>query len=185
MNKNGWKARKVLLASLIIALLVTAFPVTGVLAASGGNGKDDDGRSDEWRSMISKLAFEGAFLNRFQLLPGQFGNNIQAQSNQVIPVTGNANNGQQATVPANKLSDYQKAQRYLDKYKMVMGQAQALLINHDGFDFNGNVVNRNQANKSIKQLAMYISMLRGLREKITSLNIKLPANNTILSGAAQ
>ena len=56
--------------------------------------------------------------------------------------------------------------QYLDKWRGALTAAQSLVVSGSGFDSNGQVTNQNQARQSVQQLGMYLSMIRGLREKI-------------------
>src|SRR5215213_9566826 len=147
MKTNGFHAsvgdqggnslyRKLLVASLIMALLLASVPVACVFAAppsqQGGGDKDLE---QSWASKLSQLRAEVAVFNNLQTKPGQNGNN--------------ANIGQ-----------------YLDKYRAAIAAAQALVVSGSGFDSNGRVTNQNQANQSVQQLGMYLSTIRGLRQKI-------------------
>jgi len=89
-----------------------------------------------WANKRSQLATAVAFFNNFQTRPGQ---------------DRNAGNMSQ----------------YLDRYAAAMTAAQALIANgSNGFNSNGQVTNENQANRSLRQLENYLSMMRGLRNKI-------------------
>ena len=63
-----------------------------------------------------------------------------------------------------------------------MGQAQTIIFQHNGFDFNGQVINQKQANKSFQDLAEQLRIMRAMRQKIRDLglgNLILQTNNNI------
>jgi hypothetical protein len=152
--------QKMLFASLIIALLVASLSVTGALAA----GPDD--LSQAWNDKVAKVRAEAAFLTNVRLLPAMF---PQQALGPAIPVTGDQ--AQAAPLNRNRWSDWQLAQLYLDKYRAAMGQAQTIIFQHNGFDFNGQVINQKQANKSFQDLAEQLRIMRAMRHKIRDLGL--------------
>src|SRR5262245_24684236 len=133
--------QKMLVASLIVALIVASFSVTGVLAASNLAGSDE--LTQAWNDKVAKVRVEATFLNSVRLLPAAFlnGRNPQQALGPAIPVTGDQTQTQAVPLNRNKWSDWQLAQLYLDKYRFAMSQAQTIIAQHNGFDFNGQVIN--------------------------------------------
>jgi hypothetical protein len=167
--------QKMLFASLMVALIVASFSVTGVLAANNAAGPDD--LQQAWNDKVAKVRAEAAFLNNVRLLPSMF---PQQALGPAIPVTGDQAQNQTATLNRNKWSDWQKAQFYLDKYRAAMSQAQTIIFQHNGFDFNGQVLNQKQANRSFRDLADQLRIMRNMRLKIQELglgNLFLQNNN--------
>ena len=62
-----------------------------------------------------------------------------------------------------------RMQYMLSQYRFAMGQAQLLVATHNGFDSNGNVTNQNLANQTTKQMAMYLGMMRKIRQNLNNL----------------
>ena len=132
--------QKMFLVALILALLFASLPATHVLAASAG-GQDiteDNTLKQEWSNKLNHLRYEGLWYNRVRLYPADFEN----------------------------LSDLTQAQYYLDQYGIALRQANTVVFNHTGFDIKGRILNVNQADQSVHELAMYLQMMRGFREKL-------------------
>jgi hypothetical protein len=45
-------------------------------------------------------------------------------------------------------------------------QANTIAFNHTGFNIEGRITNEIQADKTVRDLAMYLHIMRGLREKV-------------------
>ena len=129
---------KMFVAALILALIVAAFPGTSVLAASNQNTVINAGLEDEWKNKLQHLRYQGLYYDTIRLYPADF----------------------------DDLSDLARAQFYLEKYGVALRQAQTVVLNHTGFDINGRVTNEVQAAETVRNLAMYLHMMRGLRDKI-------------------
>ena len=129
---------RVFVVSLILALLLAAFPGTRVLAAGNQNTVINVGLEEEWNNKLHHLRFQGLFYDNVRLYPADF----------------------------DKLSDLAQAQLYLEKYGIALRQAQTVVLNHSGFDIEGRVINEVQAAETVRNLAMYLHMMRGLRDKI-------------------
>ena len=63
-------AQKLLLASLVIALVLSMLPVQGVLAAAGSNAD----RAREWEAKLDKVRLNGIFYERVRVYPADFDN---------------------------------------------------------------------------------------------------------------
>jgi hypothetical protein len=135
---------KLFLVSVIIALIFAAFPGTSVFAASNQNTAINAGLEDEWKNKLHHLRFQGLYYDNVRLYPADF----------------------------DSLSDLARAQLYLDKYGVALRQAQTVVFNHAGFDIEGRVTNERQAVETVRQLAMYLHMMRGLRDKIDEIPSK-------------
>ena len=208
MTQKGMNARKALLASMIMVLLVSVLPITSVFAAS----PIGTGGSQTWQTQLRLLRVESAFLTQLQVMPNKFllagtpaqqanfknGFTVTAQQAQGIPVTGGNNTtssgstssgtgttsssgsstttttttAPQGTMTFTSRASFMKwehAQFMLARYQFAMRQAQTLIANHNGFDANGNMINDRLANQTMKQMAMYLHMMRKIRENFGSL----------------
>lgn len=129
---------KMFVISLIIALIMAAFPGINVLAANNQNTVINAGLEDEWKNKLHHLRYQGLYYDNIRLYPADF----------------------------DDLSELARAQYYLEKYRIALRQAQTVVFNHTGFDINGRVLNEVQAAETVRELAMYLHMMRGLRDKI-------------------
>ena len=129
---------KIFVAALILVLLIAAFPGTSASAASNQNTVVNTGLEDEWKNKLHHLRYQGLYYDTIRLYPADF----------------------------DDLSELARAQYYLEKYGVALRQAQTVVLNHTGFDINGRVINEVQAAETVRELAMYLHMMRGLRDKI-------------------
>lgn len=127
------------LLAIIVALLLASFPVVGVLAAPASGQPPISKNLDlAWQNKLRTLQNEGLFYDSIRLYPADF----------------------------DKPSDLAKTHEYLEKYGVALRAANTIVFNHSGFDIKGNVLNEIQADQSVRDLAMYLQMMRGLREKM-------------------
>lgn len=129
---------KMFVVSLIIAIIVAAFPGVSVLAANNQNTVTNAGLEDEWRNKLHHLRYQGLYYDNIRLYPAGF----------------------------DDLSDLARAQFYLEKYGIALRQAQTVVLTHTGFDINGRVINEVQAANTVRELALYLHTMRGLKDKI-------------------
>jgi hypothetical protein len=132
--------QKMLMAFLILALMLASLPLTSVFAAPGSNQDSTDITDTlelEWKNKLRNLRLYGLFYERVRLNPTDF----------------------------EDPDDLVRAHYFLEKYGFALKQANTVVFNHTGFDIKGNVTNEIRAEKSVKDLAMYLSMMRGFREK--------------------
>ena len=133
--------RKLVVASLIIAMLLASMPVAGVLAApptqqgGGGNNGQSNGLEESWGNKLRQLQAEVTFFNNFQTKPGQYRNP-------------------------------ESVGQYLDQWRSALAAAQSLVVSGSGFDSNGQITNQNQAKQSNQLLGQYLSTIRGMKDKI-------------------
>jgi len=132
--------QKMLVALLILALLFASLPVASVLAAPASKqGTTDYGDLEqEWKDKLRTLRVQGLFYERIRLNPTDF----------------------------DDPDDLARAHYFLEKYGFALKQANTVVFNHTGFDIQGNVIHENQAYESVHDLAMYLQMMRGFREKM-------------------
>lgn len=131
---------KLLIATLIIALLFASLPATRALAAPASDRDITENINIEqgWQDKLSHLRWAGFYYDHVQFYPADF----------------------------ERPSDLARVQEYLEKYGVALRAANTILLNHAGFDIEGNVINEVQAAQSVRDLAMYLQVMRGLREKI-------------------
>lgn len=137
--RAGVSPAKLLLVALILALLLTSFlPAVSALAAPASRDiPEENNLEDEWASKVDQMWGHNLFYANVRLYPADFKNS----------------------------TDLAHAQYYLDKYKAAWKQANLVIVNHAGFDVNGNITDLKLADQSVRDLAMYLHMMRGLREK--------------------
>lgn len=131
---------KLFMLALILALLLATFlPAASVLAAPASRHEitEDNNLEEEWSNKIDQMWGHNLFYATVRLYPADFKNS----------------------------ADLAQAQYYLDKYKAAWKQANLVIVNHAGFDLNGNITDLKLADQSVRDLAMYLHMMRGMREK--------------------
>jgi hypothetical protein len=131
---------KLFVVSLILALLFASLPATRVLAAPASNQGVTENKylEQSWKAKQSHLRWSGYYYDHVQFVPADF----------------------------ERPSDLARVQWYLEKYGIALRAANTIVQNHTGFDIEGNVTNEVQADQSIRDLAMYLQMMRGIRDKI-------------------
>jgi len=139
INRHGnLLSSKLFVVSLIFALVFAAFPGTRVLAANNQNTIITVGLEGQWKNKLNHLRYQGLYYDNVRLYPADF----------------------------DDLSDLAQAQLYLEKYGVALRQAQTVVVSHTGFDIEGRVINELQAEETVRNLAMYLHIMRGLRDKI-------------------
>jgi predicted PurR-regulated permease PerM len=131
---------RVFIVSLILALIAAFLPAVSALAAPAG-GRDITENIDlapGWQDKLSQLRWAGYYYDHVQFYPADF----------------------------EKLSDLARVQELLEKYGIALRAANTIVLNHAGFDIEGNIKHEVQAARSVRDLAMYLQVMRGLREKM-------------------
>lgn len=131
--------QKIFVIFLLTALLLASLPVKSVLAASGPT--ENSNLELEWKKKLDTLRVQGLFYQRVRLNPADFENS----------------------------DDLARAHYFLEKYGTALRQANTVVFNHTGFDIKGRVTHENQAYDSVHDLAMYLQMMRGFREKLNEI----------------
>ena len=140
MKTNHW-LRSLTLLSILLALLVSAFSVTGVSAARTVPVEELE---RTWDRQLDNLRLQGLFYDNIRLYPADF----------------------------EDLSDLEQAHFYLEKFGLALRAANTLVVTHPGFDFNGKVTNQLQATQTIRAMANYLQVMRGMRNKLGELGLK-------------
>ncbi|HSL43419.1 MAG TPA: hypothetical protein VK897_08300 [Anaerolineales bacterium] len=138
---------KLIFAAVIVAMLFAALPATNVLAAAGDEEQpwENADLDKEWKDKLRLLQAESLFFNQTRFYPADFENS----------------------------DDLSRAWDLLHKHGFALKQANAIVVSHAGFDFRGRVTNEKLAYYSVKDLAMYLHMMRGLRMKISEEGYKV------------
>lgn len=140
MEARGSFFRKLLMIFLLIALLWASLPARSVLAAGDNEGQpwEKADLDKEWKDKLRLLQAEGLFFNQTVFYPADFEDS----------------------------DELARAWELLNKHGFALKQANTVVFRHAGFDFAGNVTNEKQAYYTVKDLAMYLHMMRGFRMKI-------------------
>jgi hypothetical protein len=131
----------------MVALMLSFLPAASVFAAPAIDGVPVEfGDLDgEWKDKVENLRFENLFYSQARFLPADFEDQ----------------------------NDLARAYELLHKYGFALKQANAILVAHAGFDRKGDVLNEKQADQSVRDLGMYLGIMRGLRDKITEEGYKI------------
>lgn len=134
---------RLFVVALIIALLFASFPAASVLAAPAGDRDITESLDEEqgWQDKLHHLRWAGYYYDHVIFYPADF----------------------------EKREDLARVHELLEKYGVALRAANSIVVNHTGFDIEGNVTNRVQAARSVRDLAMYLHIMRGLREKIDAI----------------
>jgi hypothetical protein len=139
-NRGSWYP-KMILVSLVIALLFASLPAANVFAApASGQGPTIIKKDLElaWKNKLRQLRVQGFYYDNVRFYPADF----------------------------DKPSDLARVHGYLEKYGFALRQANTIAFNHTGFNIEGRITNEIQADKTVRDLAMYLHIMRGLREKV-------------------
>jgi hypothetical protein len=130
------------MAFLIVALVLAALPAPSVFAAAE-DGKDAaaiDNLETLWSYKIRNIHAQSDFYDHVRLYPADFKNS----------------------------DDLARAYDLLHLYGSALRGAETVIANHYGFDAEGHVMSLGLADQSVKDLAYYLHIMRGLREKLDS-----------------
>ena len=133
--------QKLFLAFLALTLLFASLPVASAFAAPASSTDrpwEDVDLEREWENKLGQLRTESLFYTQARFFPADFEDS----------------------------SDLARAWDLLHKHGAALRLANTVVLNHAGFDFEGDVINERQAYESIHDLAMYLQMMRGFRVKI-------------------
>jgi len=139
-HRRGLFHSKLFIVSLILALIAAFLPVASAFAAPASSRDITENIELEqgWHDKLSNLRWAGYYYEHVQFYPADF----------------------------EKPSDLARVQELLEKYGVALRAANTIVLNHAGFDIEGNVKHEVQAARSVRDLAMYLQVMRGLREKI-------------------
>lgn len=150
-HHSGLFRSKLFVISLILALMAAFLPAASALAAPAADRDITENIELEqgWQDKLSNLRWAGYYYEHVQFYPADF----------------------------DKPSDLARIHELLEKYGVALRAANTIVQNHAGFDIEGNVKHEVQAARSVRDLAMYLQIMRGLREKID----EIPGDGHIIS----
>ena len=140
--RRGLFHSKLMMAAIILALLFTSLPAASALAAPARDSDITERNLEQsWKDKLGNLRWAGYYYDHVQFYPSDY----------------------------ERPADLARVQEYLEKYGIALRAANTILLNHAGFDLEGNVLNEVQADKSTRDLAMYLQIMRGLQDKINEI----------------
>ena len=134
---RGEGLQRIFVISILIALMAAFLPGQSVFAA-GGTPSDIDNLEQEWSNKVSYVRMQNLFYAQARFFPVDF----------------------------KSTDDLARAYELLHKYGFALKQANAIILEHDGFDDTGDVIDADRAVESAEELAMYLHVMRGMRVKI-------------------
>ena len=132
--------QKTLVAFLIMAVLFASFPAAHAYAAPASIDSKK-ALQGEWQDKIDNVQVESLFYDRVRVYPADF----------------------------KDLNELAQAHQFLNDYGVAYRAAGTLILNHAGFDSQGQVINENQANQTIKAVAENLRIMRVMRDKLNGL----------------
>jgi len=142
---KGSLFQKMLVGSIIVALLAAFLPASSVFAAPASDSVDGDTLGQEWSNKLSMVRAENLFYAQAKLFPSDFEDS----------------------------DDMARAYELLGKYGLALKQANAVILEHAGFDKTGEVINEIQASESVHELGMYLHIMRGMLTKLDEEGYKI------------
>jgi hypothetical protein len=138
---------KLILAAVVVAMLFASLPVPHAFAAPGDDEQpwETVDLEREWKDKLQQLQTEGLFYNQVRFYPVDFEDS----------------------------SDLARAWDLLHKHGFALKQANTVVFNHSGFDFEGNATNERRAYETLHDLGMYLHAMHGLRMKIAEEGYKV------------
>ena len=146
IQRGGVFHSKLFVAALILALLLASLPAAGAFAAPASDGgttgdvysTENINEEDGWQNKLDHLRWAGFYYENVRFFPTDF----------------------------ERPSDLARVHELLEKYGVALRAANTIVMKHDGFDIEGNVTSERLAAKSVRDLAMYLQIMRGLQDKI-------------------
>jgi hypothetical protein len=140
---------KLFVAALLLALLFASFSAVSALAAPASDegitedkiNTEEINEEEGWQAKLNHLRWAGFYYDHVQFFPADFEDR----------------------------EDLARVHELLEKYGVALRAANTIVQNHAGFDIEGNVLNERQAAKSVRDLAMYLQIMRGLQAKISEI----------------
>ena len=148
VQRGGIFYSKLFVIALILALLSAFLPAASALAAPASDegitedkiNTQDMNEEAEWQDKLFQLRWAGFYYDHVRSYPADFENQ----------------------------NDLARVHELLEKYGVALRAANTIVLNHSGCDFEGNATNERLASQSVRDLAMYLQIMRGLREKISA-----------------
>lgn len=143
-SKNGTSLYRITVVSLIAALMLASFSATSIFVGSASAQEEEQNELEvAWNAKLSQLAVEVAYFHNIEAKLGVFDND----------------------------KDQGKHDQFVEKYRAALVAAQSLVVTQGGFDIHGQMTNQKQANLAIQQLGNYLSLIRGLKAKMTPVEL--------------
>lgn len=138
-NKPGGALfQKLLIVSIIAALLAAFLPLTSVFAAPATDSANGGTLEQEWANKLSMVRAENLFYAQVKLLPADYKDS----------------------------KEMARPYELLDKYGIALKQANEIILKHAGFDKTGDVIDEEDATESVQKLAACLSIMNGMRTKL-------------------
>jgi hypothetical protein len=140
-------SQKLLMAFLILALMLATLPIAGVLAAPESKRRPENygNLERDWKNKLEQVREEGLFYTQVRFLPSDF----------------------------EDLSELAQAWNLVHQHGAALRQANTIVFNHDGFDFEGNVLHEQRAYESVQELGEALRLMRVARQKIAEEGYKV------------
>ena len=150
-HRGGLFRSKLFVISLILALMAAFLPAASAFAAPASDRAITENIDLEqgWQDKLSHLRWAGYYYDHVQFYPADF----------------------------ETRNDLARVHELLEKYGVALRAANTIVLLHAGFDIEGNVRHEVQAARSVRDLAMYLQVMRGLREKID----EIPGDGQLIS----
>lgn len=132
--------QRILFAFLIMAVLFALLPAAHVHAAPASLD-NRKALQGEWKDKIQNVEAESLFYDRVRVYPADF----------------------------KDLDELAMAHQLLNDYGVAYRTAGTLILNHAGFDSQGQILNETQANQTIKAVAENLRIMRVMRSKLDGL----------------
>lgn len=144
---GGAFSQKLILALLILALMLATLPVASALAAPENRRRPENfgNLERDWKAKVEQFHEEGLFYNQVRFYPADF----------------------------EDAGELAQAWDLLHQHGAALRQANTIVFNHTGFDFEGNVTNEWQAYNSVQDLGEALRLMRVAREKIAEEGFKV------------
>lgn len=143
-QRGGLFYSRLFIAALIAALLLALLPPASVLAAPKRPWENAN-LAKEWKNKLEQLKVEGLYYNQVRFLPADF----------------------------KDPDDLASAWNLLHEHGAALRQANTVVFNHSGFDFEGNVTNDRLAYDSVHDLGEALRLMRVARMKIADAGYKI------------
>ena len=146
IQRGGIFHSKLFLTALLLALLFAVLPAASALAAPARDGgttgdiysAENINEEEGWLNKLDHLRWAGFYYENVRFFPADF----------------------------ERPSDLARVHELLEKYGVALRAANTIVMKHDGFDIEGKVTSERLAAKSVRDLAMYLQIMRGLQDKI-------------------
>ena len=146
MSKVSILSKGTVLATVIALALATVSATSAFAAGSTTTATSTQAVSQNleknWKAELSSLQFENAFFGRVDRMLDNFGSQAK-----------DANH-------AGRTKD--NTPMAFRSFSYFLNKAEAIVSTHAGFDASGNVTDQTQATKSVEDLNIYLSQLRGV-----------------------